>query len=79
MCANRIGGANRTVTLAVIGNGSIREEMDTAYLKSTVGEALAQGLTAVAVNQPDDAVDYLGNFLLQYVQKKQIEAKVWRF
>jgi hypothetical protein len=42
--------------------------MDAEYLKSNVGEVLANGLTAVVLNQPEDSVDFLGRWLLNYVQ-----------
>jgi hypothetical protein len=50
--------------------------MDTDYLKSSVGDALTQGLAAVAVKQPNDPVEFLGNFLVAYVDTKQKEMEV---
>ena len=47
--------------------------MDAAFLKESVGEALAAGLAQVSAVNPDDAVDYLGNFLLKYVENKKAE------
>lgn len=41
--------------------------MDSKYLKESVGAALSKGLSAVAVEQPDDPVEYLGNYLLNFV------------
>merc|ERR1719424_1320923 len=48
---------------------------DTDYLKSHVGDALTQGLSAIAVKQPDDPVEFLGNFLVSYVDTKQKKAE----
>jgi hypothetical protein len=47
-------------------------EMDTEseYLKSSVGDALTQGLAATAVKQPNDPVEFLGNFLVAFVGAK---------
>ena len=39
--------------------------MDTKYLKSTVGDALAQGCAAVVAARPVDPVEYLGQWLAQ--------------
>jgi hypothetical protein len=50
--------------------------MDTDYLKSSVGDALTQGLSAVAVKQPEDPVEFLGNFLIAYVDTKQKELEL---
>lgn len=50
--------------------------MDNDYLKASVGDALTQGLSAVAVKQPDDPVEFLGNFLIAYVDTKQKEMEV---
>lgn len=38
---------------------------DTAYLKETVGEALARGCAAAISAQPNDPVEYLGLWLLK--------------
>ena len=46
---------------------------DAAYLKSTVGDALSKGMAQVAVSQPNDAVDFLGQFLLNYYATKVAE------
>lgn len=42
--------------------------MDAEYLKANVGDVLAAGLTAVVLDQPEDSVDYLGRWLLKYVE-----------
>ena len=49
---------------------------DSAYLTKSVGDALSTGLAAVAVQQPADAVDFLGNYLLNYVETKRSELAV---
>ena len=50
--------------------------MDSAYLRANVGDALTKGLSAVAVNQPADSVEYLGKYLLNYVACKQKELEI---
>eukprot|EP00949_MAST-11_sp_MAST-11-sp1_P000831 g831.t1 len=47
--------------------------MDAEYLKLHVGDALAKGLAQVVVNQPNDGVDFLGNFLIKYAETKEKE------
>jgi hypothetical protein len=42
--------------------------MDAAYLKQHVGPALAAGLSQVVVKNPSDAIDFLGNFLIQFAR-----------
>lgn len=49
--------------------------MDAAYLKENVGEVLADGLAAVILANPPDKVEYLGMWLLNYVEKKTAEAE----
>lgn len=41
-----------------------------------MGDALSTGLAAIAVQQPDDSVEFLGNFLLNYVETKRSELEV---
>ncbi len=40
-----------------------------AYLKENVADALSDGLAATVAAQPDDPVEYLGNFLIDYVKR----------
>ena len=40
--------------------------MDAAYLQKHVGPALAQALSEVVVKNPEDAIDFIGNYLIQY-------------
>lgn len=41
--------------------------MDSAYLKTNILPALSEALTAMAVQIPDDQVEFLGKYLLAYV------------
>lgn len=50
--------------------------MDTVYLQREVGAALSKGLAAVAISQPHDPVEYLGQFLLAYVKNQVAEGQV---
>eukprot|EP00639_Heterosigma_akashiwo_P002711 CAMPEP_0194587708 /NCGR_PEP_ID=MMETSP0292-20121207/19320_1 /TAXON_ID=39354 /ORGANISM="Heterosigma akashiwo, Strain CCMP2393" /LENGTH=560 /DNA_ID=CAMNT_0039444021 /DNA_START=25 /DNA_END=1707 /DNA_ORIENTATION=- len=50
--------------------------MDAQYLKQTVGTPLIEALTSMAVEQPNDAVEYIGNYLLSYVERKEREQKL---
>ena len=50
------------------------EHHDADYLKRTVGDALVKGMTEMVVAQPEDSVDFLGHFLLNYVKVKEAEA-----
>eukprot|EP01031_Cornospumella_fuschlensis_P043622 gene43622-53348_t len=45
--------------------------MDSTYLKNNVLAALSEALTAMAVQIPEDPVDFLGNYLLAHVERKQ--------
>ena len=49
--------------------------MDATYLKGTVNEALTEALSAMSVGAPDDKVEYIGRYLLQYVQRKSAQTK----
>jgi len=48
--------------------------MDAAYLQSSVGEPLKAALTSLVVVQPPDAIEYIGNYLLEHVKKVEGEA-----
>jgi hypothetical protein len=56
---------------------AILQTMDAAYLKKNVMVALTEALTSMAVKIPDDSIEYIGKYLLVYVQrqKEQTEAK----
>mmetsp|Transcript_31870 Transcript_31870/g.53765 ORF Transcript_31870/g.53765 Transcript_31870/m.53765 type:complete len:539 (+) Transcript_31870:117-1733(+) len=47
--------------------------MDADYLKKNVKDALAEALTAMAVKIPEDEIEYVGKYLLKYVERKKIE------
>lgn len=48
--------------------------MDAAYLKKNVMEALTEALTSMAVKIPDDNIEYIGKYLLKYVERKKAQA-----
>ncbi|RLN59017.1 hypothetical protein BBJ28_00006805 [Nothophytophthora sp. Chile5] len=48
-------------------------ELDRTYLRATVGAPLTEALAQLAVLQPDDPVDFLGNFLLKHVANAQVQ------
>lgn len=47
-------------------------QMDSAYVKEHVGQALTEGLTDTILASPVDPIEYLGQFL---VQKAKSEAE----
>ena len=44
-------------------------KMDVQYLKNNVNEALNEALTSMAACTPDDNIEYLGRYLIQYVNR----------
>lgn len=50
--------------------------MDALYLKNNVYTALTEALASMAVALPDDKVEYLGKYLLKYVDRKKIKEEV---
>lgn len=48
--------------------------MDALYTKLNVNDALVEALTSLAVVQPDDPIEYLGKYLLQWVGRRNISA-----
>eukprot|EP00210_Caulerpa_lentillifera_P001239 g1195.t1 len=44
---------------------------DTQYLKSTIGVILANALSEVLITNPNDPVQFLGQWLLKYVEKHE--------
>lgn len=48
--------------------------MDALYLKNNVYGALTEALASMAVALPEDKVEYLGKYLLKYVERKQAKA-----
>lgn len=51
---------------------------ETAYLRELVGDALSRGCAATAVAQPNDPVEYLGQWLLRYVKNAEVEGKFYQ-
>lgn len=45
--------------------------MDAEFLNLTVNDALLEALTATAIANPKDKIDYLGNYLMQYVNRNK--------
>ena len=45
------------------------------YLRDTVGEALAKGCLKTALAGPSDPVEYLGTWLLKFVENAKIKDK----
>ena len=45
--------------------------MDADYLKAHVGTALAKALSEVVVKNPEDAIDFIGNFLIKYANDNE--------
>lgn len=51
--------------------------MDSAYLKQNVLPALAEAITSMAVELPEDRAEYIGKYLLSYVERnRMIESEV---
>lgn len=50
--------------------------MDAEYVKGLVEEAVVEGLTAAVKQTPEDAVDFLGRFLLNYADHMDKRSKV---
>ncbi|RHY12769.1 hypothetical protein DYB36_006591 [Aphanomyces astaci] len=44
---------------------------DFVYLKNTVGAPLADALAQLALDQPEDPIEYVGNYLLKYVSNER--------
>uniref|UniRef100_A0A7S3D167 Uncharacterized protein n=1 Tax=Palpitomonas bilix TaxID=652834 RepID=A0A7S3D167_9EUKA len=48
--------------------------MDSDYLKNSVGDALASALASAAAARPEDAVQYVGEYLLKHVDNENYKA-----
>ena len=48
--------------------------MDAEYLKSSVGDALAEGMSRLVMAQPEDAVEWLGAYLVNYADAVDAKA-----
>ena len=44
--------------------------MDALYLKENINDAITEALTSMVVSVPEDPIEYLGNYLLNYVDRK---------
>lgn len=50
-------------------------KMDAQYVKDVVEGAVVEGLTAAVRQQPEDAVDFLGRFLMHYADHMEHRTK----
>jgi hypothetical protein len=50
--------------------------MDADYLKKNVNEAVSEALAALAVGMPDDKVEYMGQYLKSYCERKRVQARI---
>jgi len=50
--------------------------MDAEQLKLHVGPVLAEGIAQVVLRKPSDSVEFLGKWLIQFVETKQATQKV---
>ena len=53
--------------------------MDIEYLKKDVASALELGLSQVVKYQPEDSVEFLGQYLLSYVETQHAASRVSAF
>lgn len=49
--------------------------MDNSYLKTNVLPALTEALTAMAVQAPEDRVEFVGKYLISYVERRLVQEK----
>ncbi|CAN0429339.1 unnamed protein product, partial [Scytosiphon promiscuus] len=47
--------------------------MDADFLKRTVGEPLSAALTSLVVAQPTDPIEFIGDALLDFIKRKEVE------
>lgn len=45
--------------------------MDAQYLKKNVSDALVEALASLAISLPQDGVEYIGKYLIQYVERQE--------
>ncbi|CBN73873.1 conserved unknown protein [Ectocarpus siliculosus] len=55
--------------------GAADSAMDAEFLKRTVGEPLSDALTALVVAQPADPIEFIGEALLDFIKRREAEAK----
>eukprot|EP00696_Hemimastix_kukwesjijk_P008637 gnl/Hemi2/20921_TR6932_c0_g1_i1.p3 gnl/Hemi2/20921_TR6932_c0_g1~~gnl/Hemi2/20921_TR6932_c0_g1_i1.p3 ORF type:complete len:108 (-),score=7.60 gnl/Hemi2/20921_TR6932_c0_g1_i1:42-365(-) len=48
----------------------MEHQMDTVYLKEQVGAPLSFAMAAMAIKKPSDPVDFIGRWLLKYVENQ---------
>lgn len=62
-----------------VARAARKEVSDLEYIKAAVGPAIKKALTAVAVHQPTDPINYFANFLLnyRYACSKNVR-EIWR-
>lgn len=48
--------------------------MDAQYLKDNVYAAVTEALASMAVALPDDKVEFIGKYLLNYVERKRVRS-----
>ncbi|ETP34747.1 hypothetical protein F442_16973 [Phytophthora nicotianae P10297] len=51
-------------------------ELDHAYLRQTVGAPLTEAMVQLAILQPEDPVEFLGNYLLKHVANVETQQKL---
>ncbi|KUF91456.1 hypothetical protein AM588_10007352 [Phytophthora nicotianae] len=51
-------------------------ELDHAYLRQTVGAPLTEAMAQLAILQPEDPVEFLGNYLLKHVANVETQQKL---
>ncbi|CAN0064085.1 unnamed protein product [Pylaiella littoralis] len=54
--------------------GSAGAAMDAEFLKRTVGEPLSEALTSLVVAQPADPIEFIGEALLDYINRREAES-----
>lgn len=50
--------------------------MDALYLKENINNAISEALTSMVVSVPDDPIEYLGTYLLNYVERNTFMSQV---
>lgn len=54
----------------------VEHKLDTAYLREHVGSALSAGLAQLALKNPADSVDFLGNWLLSCIENRRRDVEI---
>lgn len=66
----------RLLLLGLLPRQQQKRKMDNDYLQRNVTAVLSEGLAAVVLQKPQDPVDFLGKWLLSYVDNEELKAKV---